>query len=377
MDEFQSMSDVTSAFIGTGPDPETQNYQGFAMAYRHAAAYDHAEVELVGCADIVRENAQAFADYWDINSEHVYEDYSEMLETVEPTIVSVCTPPHTHADIVVDVAQSGYVDAIHCEKPMDTTWANAKRMTELCDEEGVQLTFNHQRRFGKPYRQAKELLDDGEIGDLERVEFAAPNIFDYGSHSVDLSNYYNDEGRAEWVISQLDYREEDKWFGVHNENQTFATWKYENGVYGLAATGTGAGLVNCHHRLVGTEGTIEIGNGFPEEEPEEPVLRVQRNGDEKWEYVDCDGEGIHGFDSREYSRVFIDRAIGDIVEAIRTGESSELVASNALKATEIIFGTWESSRRHGRVDLPLDIEDNPLSAMIEDRTLTPEPKDKH
>jgi predicted dehydrogenase len=343
------------------------------MAYRHAAAYKEADADLIACADIVRANAAAFGDYWDIEADHVYDDYAEMLDAVEPIIVSVCTPPPTHADIVVECARSHTVDAIHCEKPMDITWANARRMAEVCEEEGVKLTFNHQRRFGKPYRRAKELLEDGEIGELERVEFAAPNIYDYGSHSVDLCNYYNDEGRAEWVISQLDYREEDLWFGVHNENQTLATWQYENGVYGLAATGKGAGLVNCHNRLIGTEGTIEVGNGFPTGETDEQVLRIKRDGDDEWEYVDCDGEGLHGLDSQDFGSVLIDRAIADLVEAIRTGESSELAAENALKATEIIFGTWESSRRHGRVDFPLDIDDNPLTAMIEDGTLSPKP----
>jgi predicted dehydrogenase len=367
------MTNITSAFIGTGPDPETQDNEGFAMAYRHAHAYEQAEVELAACADIVPENAAAFADYWGIDSEHAYEDYGAMLAEVQPDIVSICTPPHTHADIAVDCARSGDVDAIHCEKPMDRTWEAVERMVEVCDEAGVQLTFNHQRRFGGPFRGAKELLDAGEIGDLERVEMAAPNIYDYGSHSVDLCNYFNDEGRAEWVISQLDYREEDLWFGVHNENQTLASWKYENGVYGMAATGVGASLVDCHNRLVGTEGTIEIGRGFPNNETEDEVLRIKRDGDDEWEYVDTDGEGLHGMDSGEYGRVYIDRAIAEVVEALETGEESELSAHNAIKATEIIFGAWESSRGRGRIELPPDIDDNPLDAMIETGDLTPEP----
>ncbi|GKZ14496.1 Gfo/Idh/MocA family oxidoreductase [Haladaptatus sp. T7] len=367
------MKAVTSAFVGTGPDPETQNNQGFAMAYRHAAAYEHAGAELVACADIVEPNAKAFADYWGIEADGVFEEYLDMVTAVEPDIVSVCTPPPTHADIVTDIARSDAVQAIHCEKPMDRTWSNVERMVEVCDEEDVKLTFNHQRRFGRGYRRAKELLDAGEIGDLQRVECAAPNIYDYGSHSVDLCNYFNDEGRAEWVISQLDYRDEDLWFGAHNENQTLTSWRYENGVYGLATTGIGADLVNCHNRLVGSKGTVEIGHGFPDNETDDRILRIKRDEDDEWEYVDCDGEGLHGLDSREFGRVFIDRAIADVVEAVENDSTSELNAENALKATEIIFGAWESSRRHGRVELPLGIEDNPLDALIEDGTLTPEP----
>ena len=368
------MTDLTSTFIGTGPNPETQDYQGFAMAYRHAAAYENAGVELGACADIVRENAAAFADYWGIDDRNVFDDYEEMLRAIEPDIVSVCTPPHTHADIVEDCARSGRVDAIHCEKPMDRTWEAVERMVEVCDEEGVTLTFNHQRRFGKPYRKAKELLDADEIGDLERVEMAAPNIYDYGSHSVDLCNYFNDEGRAEWVIAQLDYREEDIWFGVHNENQVLASWEYENGVDGLATTGVGADLVDCHNRLVGSEGVIEVGRGFPDGEVGDRVLRIKHDGDDDWERVDTDGEGLHGSAVEgEFGRVYINRALADVVEALESGEESELSAHNAIKATEIIFGAWESSRKRGRVDLPPEIEDNPLDDMIDAGDLTPEP----
>lgn len=371
------MQELDVAFIGTGADPETQDNEGFAMAYRHGSAYDRLDnCTLVGAADIVLENAAAFADYFGISDDGVYEDHSAMLEERQPDVVSICTPPHTHADIVVDCTEIESVQGIHCEKPMARSWADCERMVTAADDAAVNLTFNHQRRFGKPYREAKALLDDGEIGDLERLEMAAPNIYDYGSHSVDLCNYFNDEGSAEWVIGQLDYSTEDKWFGVHNENQTLASWEYENGVEALASTGDlGGNLVNCHNRLVGTDGVIEIGHGFPNGSVEEEVLRIKRDGDDEWESIDTDDEGLHGLDSAEYGRLYIDRAIEDIVTALVEGTTSELNAENALDATEIIFAVWESSRVHGRVDLPLDIEDNPLDAMIESGELTPEPAD--
>jgi beta-glucosidase len=41
-------------------------------------------------------------------------------------------------------------------------------MVAAADQADVSLTFNHQRRFGKPYREAKALLDPGETA---RVAF--------------------------------------------------------------------------------------------------------------------------------------------------------------------------------------------------------------
>jgi len=350
------------AVIGTGEDPENSSREGFAMAYRHAEAYETIDdCELVACADIVPENAAAFADEYDIPDAHVFEDYAAMLDAVDVDVVSICVPPAVHADITIGCAKAG-VDAIHCEKPMAKTWAGAQRMAQVCWRRDVQLTFNHQRRFGAPFRQAKALVDDGEIGPLERVEFEASNLYDYGSHSFDLANYFVDEGDVEWVIGQLDYREENVFFGAHNENQAVVQWAYANGVSGLAATGRRTSLVGAHHRLVGADGVIEVGGGG------ETALRIRRAGDAEWEEIDCDGEDVHG-------PRFIERAIADVVDAVGTDREPELSARNALTATETIFAAWESARRRGRVDLPLEIEDNPLEAMVQSGALAPKPRE--
>ncbi|MFC7141016.1 Gfo/Idh/MocA family protein [Halosimplex aquaticum] len=358
------------AVIGTGAEPDDPGGDGYAMAYHHANGYEKLDdADLVACADIVRENAEAFAAEYDIDEGGVYEDYESMLEEVEPDIVSVCVPPSIHAPICIDCVRADSVEAIHCEKPMAETYGGARMMAQEADRHDVQLTFNHQRRFSDAVRTAKRLLDDGEIGDLERVEFSAGvGIFDYGSHSFDLCNYFNDETPGEWVMGQIDYREENVLFGSHNENQAMVMWQYENGVHGLAGTdGTGTGgpaaAIACHNRLVGSEGVIEVGPAGEDT----PPLRIRRHGDAQWEPVETE-DGLHSWD-------FVDRAIAENVRCLREGETPELGAENALNATELIFATWESSRKRGRVDLSLEIDDNPLVEMVESGELTPESRD--
>ena len=368
------------AIVGTGADPDNPDTDGFAMAYRHAGAYARLDsCELVGCADIVRENAERFAERWDIPAGNVFEDAREMLAAVEPDIVSVCVPPHVHAPVVMDVARGESVRAIHCEKPMATTWEDCREMVETCDQRGVKLTFNHQRRFAGPFTKAKEALDDGTIGTLERIELGGDNLFDFGSHLFDLCGYFTDQARAEWVLAGLDYSEENVQFGAHNENMAIAQWRYENGVYGLAATGDDS-MLSCLLRLVGSDGVIEIGG-------DESPLRVRTDGG--WRTLDTGGDTVHGpkgslveaakqrvaarlpMVSAERARTptLIDRAIADVVDAVDTDGESGLSASNALQATELIFACWESSRRRTRVHLPLDIADNPLESMVEEGEL--------
>ncbi len=55
----------------------------------------------------------------------------------------------------------------------------------------------------------------------------------------------------------------------------------------------------------------------------------------------------------------------DLIDALKTGREPELSARKAIQATELIFATYESSRKRGRVDLPLQIDDSPFLAMIQ------------
>ncbi|MFC6873715.1 hypothetical protein [Halobellus marinus] len=123
-----------------------------------------------------------------------------------------------------------------------------------------------------------------------------------------------------------------------------------------------------------------------------PGLRV-RQEDSSWWTIDTGGERIHGWISPGYvgaavrkpkerlpvvapkdrsGEVFIERALAGVVDAIVTDRTPELAAETALRSIEIIFTSWESARRGGRVDLPLEIENNPLAATIEAGQLGPE-----
>ena len=350
------MSQLKVGLIGTGRKKERGDRFGYAMAYQHANAYRALpSCEIVACADLVEENARHFAETY---GGAVYTDYRAMLDKEKLDMVSICTWMHLHELMVLDAIEAG-VKAIHCEKPMADTWGGSKRMAEAARAAGVQLTFNHQRRYGAPYVLAKQMLEDGEIGDLVRQECECGNIYDSGTHFMDMFSFFNRETPARWVIGQIDYRTENLVFGAHCENQQVVLTEYQNGVFGLIMTGAGqARPVGAVNRLIGTHGEMLIGV------PGGPALRVRRAGEREWSDVDTHGESIHG-------PGFIERALADVVDCFLNGRKCQLDAENALIVTEIIFGAYESSRRRGRVDFPLDIEDNPLRAMVESGDLKP------
>ena len=78
-------------------------------------------------------------------------------------------------------------------------------------------------------------------------------------------------------------------------------------------------------------------------------LRVWAKGSSGWEVIDL-GAG----NSLEET---VALGVRDAVESLKTGCEPELSSKKVMRATELIFGTYESARRGGRVDLPLDVDD--------------------
>jgi predicted dehydrogenase len=331
--------------IGCGRPRNSEGATGFGMSHAHAWGYAQSpDARLVALADLNLDNARAF------QAEHggdaVYADYREMLAHETLDIVSIATWPHLHEPMVIAAAEAG-VKAIHCEKPMAPTYGEAKRMVEVCERTGAQLSFNHQRRFATAFRTARDLIRSGAIGDLERIEGVCDNLFDWGTHWFDMIHFFNDETPAEWVIGQIDGRGSKQIFGAWMEGQGLSYIRFRNGVHALMTTGYAA--QGAWMRLIGSEGILEVGYHRPAK------LRVRGAGDAGWRVIDVPEES----DLTDC----VPRAVLDVVDALKNRREPELAGRRALQATELIFATYESSRRRGRVDLPLAVEDSPLLAM--------------
>lgn len=344
----------TVGIIGAGRPFRSEGATGFGMSHSHAAGYNATgKCQIVAVCDLVEENARAFSEQHTQGKAALFADYRAMLADAKPDIVSLCTWPHLHAPMTIAAAEAG-VRAIHCEKPMAGTFGEAKAMADACKKRGVQLTFNHQRRFLNSFQTARQLLKEGAIGELLRIEGACSNMLDWGTHWLNMFLFYNDETPARWVMGQVDVRKEVKIFGVPHDTQGMSTMGFENGVTGVLWTGEDAPrIVGCENRLIGTDGWIAVHNDAPH-------VRVLGKGDSAPRGIT--GEATRGGLHDSYA---IGRGIADLVDALEAGRDPVLSVTNALPTTEIIYATYESARRRGRIDLPLTISDSPLVDLIE------------
>ncbi len=338
------MSVYRAGIIGCGRPWKSDGATGFGMSHFHAKGYkDSPYTDLVALADLVPENAEAFRDIH--GGDAIYTDYRQMLANEHLDMVSICTWPNLHAPMVIAAAEAG-VKAIHCEKPMSPTWAEAKRMHDVCDERGVQLTFNHQRRFGPEFVRARQMLRDGDIGELVRLEGSCGNLFDWGTHWFDMFFFYNDERTVKWVLGQVEPTGGSSVFGVQLEGQAISQFEFDNGVIGTLATNARPEWP-LFTRITGTDGTIEVSL-------QASPLRAWVKGRPGWEVIDL------GDRSDLHNTVAI--GVLDAIDALRAGREPELSSRKVIKATELIFATYESARRGRRIDLPFDVEDAAIYA---------------
>ena len=311
----------------------------------HARGYEASpDVDIVACSDPVEAARNAFAEQF--NVPNTYENYQEMLANESLDFVSVCTWIALHKDMVIAAANSG-IKAIHCEKPMAPTWGDAKALYQACVDNDVVITFCHQRRFGAQFIKAKRLANEGAIGELRRLEAACPNLLDWGTHWFDMFFFYNNDEPIDWVIGQIDVAEEKTVFGTQVETSGISWLRWKNGVEGLLATG-GTGLSGFANRLIGTKGIIDVGGGGT-------PIRILREGAE-WEQPELSG--------LTPERDATTLSVLDLVHCIKTGREPELSGRKALQATEIIFATYESSRRRAKIHLPLTTDDSALLTMV-------------
>lgn len=332
------MTKLKAAIIGCG-----------GRGREHAIGYAASDsVEIVAVVDPKQEARESLAEKHTVGG--VYSGHEEMFAAHRPDIVSVCTWTGLHPEHVAAAAHAG-VRAIHCEKPMAPTWGEARAMAAECRDAGVQLTFCHQRRFGAHFIKARELAQSGAIGAIERMEGYCSNLFDWGTHWFDMFCFYNDETPAETVIGQIDTAKWHRVFGVPVESEGLSYVRFSNGVHATLVTGSDHGGT-CSNRIIGSEGMIEV------EVRKGPRLRILRAGGAEWEVPDLTGIVPPVGDTV--------LSILDAIECLQTGRIPTLCSDNALRATELIFATYESSRRRARVTLPLDVDDSALLALLGD-----------
>jgi predicted dehydrogenase len=137
-------------------------YQGSVVAEKAAAHGD-----IVAICDVDREIAEKAREQFSGKAE-LYEDYRKMLDRKDIEIITIGSPDHWHAAMVIDACRAG--KDVYVEKPLTLTVDEGKQIAQVVRETGRVVQVGSWQRSDHRLRLAVEMVRQGRIGDLQRVD---------------------------------------------------------------------------------------------------------------------------------------------------------------------------------------------------------------
>jgi len=217
-------------------------------------------------------------------------DWKDLIARDDVDIVFVATPDQLHAEITIAALRAG--KHVLCEKPMALSIEDCADMIRAAEETGMKLMIGQVCRFAPGFVKAKELIDDGTIGELFFVESEyahdyahIPGVGEWrktperhgivggGCHAVDLLRWI--AGNVQEVFAYSNHKMLTDW---PVEDTTVAVLKFEqNDVIGKVFCSIGCKRpYTMRSVFYGSLGTIVCDNTSPQIQVASEKLSGQR-----------------------------------------------------------------------------------------------------
>lgn len=226
------MQSFNVAFLGAGRMGMTH--------LRNLVGIDGVQVRVV--ADTLADNAQRGAAV--ARAQRSTSNIEAAVTADDVDVVMICTPTNTHAQLIELAVQSG--KAVWCEKPVAPTLEATRRVLASVEVARQPVMIGFMRRFDPGYAAAKQAIDAGEVGTIERfrsltcdhhlppVSYIATSggIFvDMLVHDIDLARFLVGEIAEVTAIGSVMI---DKGYGeVGDVDTAMALLRFESGALGI------------------------------------------------------------------------------------------------------------------------------------------------
>ncbi len=101
-----------------------------------------------------------------------YGNYRELLASKDIDAVVISTPDHWHAIAAIDAVEAG--KDVYLQKPASLTIAEGRVLSDAVHRSGRIFQIGSQQRSSAQFRYAAELIRNGRVGRLLRVEVGLP-----------------------------------------------------------------------------------------------------------------------------------------------------------------------------------------------------------
>ena len=302
-----------------------------AMGENHVRVYHKMEeANLIAVSDVSERALKKIEKKYGAKG---YTDYCELLENPDIEVVSVCVPTTFHHAVVM--AAIRHKKHILVEKPIAFTLTEAEEMITAAKEAGVILATGHVERFNPAVQKAKELIDDGVIGDIvsafaKRVGPLPPRIKDVGVsidlaiHDLDIMNYLFDEEITQ-VYGTMNSSFDDSEFEDHAEIMV----SFDNESTGIIEVNWLTPYKRRELELTGTAGIISV------------------------DYIQQSIE-VYGKFAQDIEIIHEEPLKGELnsfLHSVVEGEEPVITGEDGLKALKMVIAANRSSKEHRPISL--------------------------
>ena len=240
----------------------------------HRAALQLPSLHVVAVADVNREGARQRGEELHCP---FYDSHRQLLEEVKPDVVVIMTPHPYHAQIAIDSLQAG--SHVLVEKPMAVQVSEADAMIEAAERAQRIVGVIFQHRFRPEIRAAHQLIQSGQIGQVQHVSMTA--VWTRTAHYYQSASWrgtWNGEGGGvlmNQACHHLDLLchlvgEPARTFAwtrrilhaIETEDTVQAVLEWPNGALGSLHISTAEADQAEYLKIVGTHGQLELNGGL-------------------------------------------------------------------------------------------------------------------
>lgn len=225
---------------------------------------------LVALADVAVDRARKLAA--ELAVAKVFEDFRQLLG--DPSVEAVVIAgPAEQRELMLEAAFASK-KPVFCEKPLATDLQTARRIKQRALESGCTLQVGFMRRFDPGYARAKQMIEEGAIGQpvviratsldpfLADQEFVASSggiVMDLCIHDFDLVRFLmGDEVEKIYAVGGVfKYRVLEQY---DDQDDVLCVLHFRNGAFGSVQGSRHATYgYDIRTEILGTEGALHVG----------------------------------------------------------------------------------------------------------------------
>ena len=273
----------------------------------------------------------------------IYENWKDLIKSEQLDIVSIATYTPSHEEITIACSEVG-IKVVFCEKPAAHNLRACKNMIDTCKKNDTLLVFNHQRRFNQNYIHLKNLITQGELGELTSInaQWGSGRLGNVGTHVLDAI-YMLTSLLPKSVIGKLDTTGKPDCRGKNF---------YDPGCWGcielnnnlmITVDAADNNVTPIEIKINGTKGrAITGGSDVSINYWDDLDSFIPRTG--KTVKLDCNNK-----------RSSMDLAVDEMINYLENGNIFSYQALDAFKVTESIIAFYVSNNENSeKINLPLD-----------------------